>query len=65
MKKTGFDGILARIHHCENSEAAEKLKEAIIKAFPSAKVDIFKTRGLCSFYAERGGVLVAYSGDKK
>ena len=65
MKSTGFDGILARIHHCENGEAAQKLKDAILKAFPKAKVDIFKTRGLCSFYAERGGLLVAYSGDRK
>lgn len=65
MKKTGFDGIKARIHHCENLEAATKLKEAIKSAFPKASVDIFPTRGLCSFYAERGGLLVGYSGAEK
>lgn len=65
MKKTGFDGIKARIHHCENPEAAEKLSAAIKAAFPKAIVDIFPTRGLCSFYAERGGLLIGYSGNKK
>lgn len=65
MKKSGFDGIRARIHHCENPENAKKLGDAIRAAFPSAKIEIFRTRGLCSFYAERGGLLVGYSGDKK
>lgn len=65
MKKTGFDGIKARIHHCENLPAAEKLKEAIKAAFPKVSVDIFPTRGLCSFYAERGGLLIGYAGAKR
>ena len=65
MKKTGFDGLKARIHHCENLPAAEKLKEAIISAFPKAIVEIFPTRGLCSFYAERGGLLIGYEGAKR
>lgn len=65
MKKTGFDGQLARIHHCENAEAANKLSDAIKSAFPKAIVDIFPTRGLCSFYAERGGLLIGYSGNTK
>lgn len=65
MKKTGFNGIKARIHHCENPSAAEKLKDAIVAAFPKAVVDIFPTRGLCSFYAERGGLLIGYEGAKR
>ena len=65
MKKTGFDGLKARIHHCENAEVASKLSDAIKAAFPKAMVEIFPTRGLCSFYAERGGLLVGYSGSKK
>lgn len=62
MKKSGFSGGRVRIHHCENESGLEALKNAIIKNFPSAKIDTGKTRGLCSFYAERGGLLVGFEG---
>ena len=41
------------------------LLNAIVAAFPKAVVDIFPTRGLCSFYAERGGLLIGYEGAKR
>ncbi len=47
-----------RIGHCCNEPAAVKLQEMILKEFASAKVEIYKLRGLCSFYAEKGGLLV-------
>lgn len=62
MKKSGFSGGRVRIHHCENESGLEALKSAILKSFPTAKIDIGKTRGLCSFYAERGGLLVGFEG---
>lgn len=65
MKKNGFLGGLVRIHHCDNPEGSKTLKEKILSAFPKALVSIFKTTALCSFYAERGGILVGYEGAPK
>lgn len=60
MKENGFSGGKVRIHHCENREIADKLKERILLLCPNADTIIAPTRGLCSFYAERGGILVGY-----
>lgn len=56
----GYAGGRVTIGHCFNAEGAEKLKEKILEEYPSADVEIHKFRGLCSFYAEKGGVLVGF-----
>lgn len=48
------------ICHCHNAKLAEELKAAIEANFNAIEVKIFPTRGLCSFYAENGGMLVSY-----
>ncbi len=58
--KNGFKGGKIRIDHCENEAASEKLKNMIKEKFPSADVKTGITYGLCSFYAEKGGMLVGY-----
>jgi len=60
MKEKRFVGGKVIISHCFNEICAQKIKEAIIKMWGSASVLILKTRGLDSFYAERGGVIVAF-----
>ncbi len=60
MKETGFSGGKVRIHHCENYETATKLKERLLVLDSTLDIAISRTRGLCSFYAERGGLLVGY-----
>ena len=59
MKKAGHNGGKVRISHCFNEVAAKNLKDMIVAEFNSA-VEIYKTRGLCSFYAEKGGLLVGF-----
>ena len=49
-----------RIAHCLNSSAAEALKEKLLAAVPNVQVTIHKLRGLCSYYAEKGGLLVGF-----
>lgn len=49
-----------RISHCLNLPAALKLKEMLRVTFPDSAVEIHECRGLCSYYAERGGLLVGY-----
>lgn len=58
MKELGYRGGKVRIHHCFNLEAAKQLKDMIKSEFVNADVVIGTTRGLCSFYAEQGGMLV-------
>ncbi len=49
-----------RIAHCQNENAANTLAEMIRAAFPQVDVTVSKCLGLCSYYAEEGGVLVGY-----
>lgn len=60
MKKDGFSSGRVKIHHAENPASADTLREKILEKFPAAQVDIGYTRGLCSFYAELGGLLVGF-----
>lgn len=60
MKELGYAGGKARINHCENAEAAQKVKELILQEYPEADIEIEVTYGLCSFYAELGGFLVGF-----
>ena len=60
MKSLGFKGGIVRIAHCFNEKAGLKLKELIQREFSGAEIIINKCRGLCSFYAEKGGILVGF-----
>lgn len=60
MHKYGYNGGKVRIAHCFNPDAAAKLKEMILAEFANAKVQICSCGALCSFYAEKGGMLVGF-----
>ncbi|MBR6502777.1 MAG: DegV family protein [Clostridia bacterium] len=60
MHAEGYWGGKVRIAHCQNEKVAESLKTLITKEFAKADVEIYACRGLCSFYAEKGGVLVGF-----
>lgn len=60
MKRLGYKGARVLIDHCYNENAAKALKTAICAEFPKAKVIIDKTMGLCSFYAEKGGLMIGF-----
>lgn len=60
IKKAGCRSGKIKIHHCFNLKSAESLKQKIYIELPRAKVEIYNCRGLCSFYAEKGGMLIGY-----
>ena len=60
MKQNHFAGGQVVISHCLNPEFAIQLKDGIQKIWNNAKVMLTETGGLCSFYAERSGLIVAY-----
>ena len=60
MVALGYEDGKMRISHCMNPNAAEQLKEMIAAAYPEADIQIRPTGGLCSFYAEKGGLLIGF-----
>ena len=60
MQAQGYAGGAVRISHVGNEEAARNLWDAIVAQFPAASIEVYPARGLCSFYAEKGGLLVGY-----
>ena len=60
LKNLGLKEGRVRIAHCFNEPAAVALRELIQKNFARVQVELTRCRGLCSFYAERGGMLVGF-----
>lgn len=61
MKLLGLHSGKVRIAHCFNEEAARTLKGMLREAFEGrVHVKLYRCRGLCSFYAEQGGMLVGF-----
>ncbi len=60
LKKQGVCQGRVRIAHCQNQSAAVRLTQRIHSEFPMAHVEIEECRGLCSYYAERGGLLIGF-----
>lgn len=60
IKELGFKGGKIRIDHCNNHLAADALKKLIMNEYPKTDMKIGKTFGLCSFYAEKGGLMIGF-----
>lgn len=60
MKRHGYCGGEVVISHCHNMDTARRLKHYIQEKWPFSRVIVLPTRGLNSFYAERGGLIVSY-----
>ena len=62
MKSRGYAGGRVRLSNCLNDGAAGQLTAMIRADFPEADIFCEQTTGLCSFYAEQGGMIVGYEG---
>ena len=60
LKEEGLRRGKVRIAHCMNENAAQTLKKMIREEMPETNVQIHPCRGLCSYYAEKGGLLVGF-----
>ncbi len=60
MARSGFRGGKVRIAHTFNLTTAETLRTMILDCFPGSDVEILPCGGLCSYYADLGGLLVGY-----
>ena len=48
------------ISHCQNTEFANQVKDAVLNVWNDAVVTIVPTRGLCSYYAEEKGLIIGF-----
>ncbi|MBQ9886049.1 MAG: DegV family protein [Lachnospiraceae bacterium] len=60
MIKRGYKGGKVRISHCLNPDAAESLLQKIKSVFEKADVSVIPCTGLCSCYAEAGGMIIGF-----
>ena len=60
LKASGLQKGKVQLAHCLNEAAAEQLKSMILAELPEVTVKIGKNLGLCSYYAEQGGLLVGF-----
>ncbi len=56
--KAGYKGGKVRMSHVENGGLADAISARLRQEFPKADIRICPTRGLCSFYAERNGIII-------
>lgn len=61
MKRLGYKGGTLIIDHCDSLANAEALKAAVLADYPDANVIINPTLALCSFYAEKGGLMIGFN----
>lgn len=62
LGRGGFAGGKVRISHVLDEPLAARLAALIAEAYPGADIALYPAGALCSFYAERGGLLVGYEG---
>ena len=60
LKELGYRGSKLLIMHCLNEEGANKLAERIRTEFRQAAIRIYPCSTPCSYYAERGGMIIGY-----
>ena len=60
MVAAGLQKGRVRIAHCQNAQAARTFKEKLLTCCPQVDVQIHTLRGLCSYYAEKGGLLIGF-----
>lgn len=60
LKSLGLKNGKVSIGHCQNEDAAKALNVLIKENFVNVETEIHALRGLCSFYAEKGGLLIGF-----
>lgn len=60
MEQAGYCGGRVLIAHTMNESGAKAIKQALIEAYPNTDISCHSMRGLCSYYAEKGGILIGF-----
>ncbi|HFI0140582.1 TPA: DegV family protein [Streptococcus suis] len=60
MKKAGYKGGRIIMAHRNNDKFFQQFSDLVKETYPEASIEEVTTSGLCSFYAEEGGLLMGY-----
>lgn len=60
MIASGYNGGKVMISHCFNQERVKFISDMLKNNFPDVKIEVATTGGLCSYYAEEKGVIIAF-----
>ena len=53
-----MQGNIRRVTHVQNPELARSFEEFLRKDYPDADIEIHCAGGLCSYYAEKGSLMI-------
>ena len=60
IKKAGYKGGRIIMAHRNNEKFFQQFSDLVKETYPEASIEEVATSGLCSFYAEEGGLLMGY-----
>jgi DegV family protein with EDD domain len=60
LQENGLESGKVHLAHCQNEAGAKALQKMIEETLPEVTVTIGTNLGLCSYYAEKGGILVGF-----
>ena len=60
MLKMGYQGKKLTLSHAANLEGCQLIRDMILRRFPLAEIQILPLCGLCSYYAEQGGIILGF-----
>lgn len=58
LENAGYHGGKVRISHADNLKLAHNVRDKILELYPHADIIVYPMGGLCTYYAEMGGLLV-------
>lgn len=58
LENAGYHGGKVRISHADNLKLAHSVRDKILELYPHADIIVYTMGGLCTYYAEIGGLLV-------
>ena len=58
LENAGYHGGKVRISHADNLKLAHNVRDKIFELYPNADIIVYPMGGLCTYYAEIGGLLV-------
>lgn len=58
LENAGYHGGKVRISHADNLKLAHNVRDKILELYPHADIIVYPMGGLCTYYAEIGGLLV-------
>lgn len=58
LENAGYHGGKVRISHAYNLKLAHSVRDKILELYPHADIIVYPMGGLCTYYAEIGGLLV-------